>query len=161
MTGRSVWSTAARVLLAASLLPACSGSGPVSDPGAYGELLAADRAFARATAERGAEGWASFFLEDGEMMAPGVRIRGRGAILGAMREAFARPGYRIEWTPEEAHPGPRGDTGHTIGRYRTWGEGPAGPSVRDSGRYVTLWRRDGRGRWRVRLDIGLPSSGGG
>lgn len=147
---------AALLLAAALFAAACAPEGP--DRAALErELLAADRAFARATAERGAEGWASFFLEEGEMLAPGSRLRGREAVREAMRAALDASGDRIEWEPEEADPAASGDTGITIGRYRTWGSGPEGPVARDSGRYVTLWRRDRAGRWRVRLDIGLPT----
>lgn len=145
--------------LAALLLLSCGGE-PPEETVLQHDLLATDRAFARATEDREADGWASFFLEDGEMMLPGYRVRGRDSVREVMRAAFAEPGYRIEWRPEHADPGPSGETGFTTGTYRTFGSGPEGGEVRDSGRYVTLWRRDPRGRWRVRLDVALPEPTG-
>ena len=124
------------------------------------ELLAADRSFARATSARGAEGWTSWFLEDGGMIGPGYRVQGRAAVRDAMRAAFARPGYQIEWEPAEAHPGPGSATGFTVGSYRILTGESGGVAVVERGRYVTLWRRDEAGRWRVRLDVGLPSPAG-
>lgn len=124
------------------------------------ELLAADRSFARATSARGAEGWTSWFLEGGGMIGPGYRVQGLAAVRDAMRAAFARPGYRIEWEPAEAHPGPGSATGFTVGSYRILTRESGGVAVVERGRYVTLWRRDEAGRWRVRLDVGLPSPAG-
>ena len=45
------------------------------------------------------------------------------AVPVTVGSAFARPGYRIEWEPAEAHPGPGSGTGFTIGAYRISAEG--------------------------------------
>lgn len=127
------------------------------------ELLDADRAFAGATAEAGARGWASWFLPDGEMIVPGSHVRGRGEILVVMRRAFSDPAYRIRWSPERARVGAGGGTGFTVGSYETVTTGAAGRPVTTEGRYLTVWRRDEEGRWRVSLDVGIPDPepGGG
>ena len=48
-----------------------------------------------------------------------------------------------------------GDLGWTSGRYVATHTGPDGP-VRSEGRYVTVWRRQPDGTWKVDLDTGVP-----
>lgn len=143
--------------VAAFLLAACAGQ-PERPPAdaVRQELLEADRAFLRATRARGAEGWASAFREDGAMMLPGFRVSGRDSVLGAMEAAFSDTAYRIEWEPERAEVLGAGGAGLTTGRYRTVGAAPDGTVRGTTGRYVTVWERDADGRWKVRLDVGLP-----
>lgn len=141
----------------ATVAAACTG--PPERPPADAtrqELLDADRAFLRATRARGAEGWTSAFHEDGAMMLPGFRVSGRDSVLAAMEDAFSDTAYRIEWEPERAEVLGAGGAGLTTGRYRTVRTAPDGTVRGSAGRYVTVWERDGDGRWKVRLDVGLP-----
>lgn len=118
-------------------------------------LLEADRAFARAVEERGAEGWAGFFLEEGVMFPRRGRIDGRAAILERMRGAFADSTHRLRWEPQEGLLAQSGDLGYTIGRWRSEvRDSTGGWRVESTGRYVTIWRKDAEGRWRVAVDIG-------
>lgn len=127
------------------------------------ELLAADSAFARATERDGARGWASWFLPDGEMIVPGLRVRGRDEILATMLEAFADPAYALRWEPLEARVSEDGTLGYTSGPYRSVRSGADGDVLTTTGTYVSVWERNDAGRWRVRLDVGLPDpeAGGG
>lgn len=155
--GRARRRTAAVVLPLALALGACDppsdgGGDAPPDPSA---LLDADRAFALATAERGAEGWVSWFAEDGAMLVPGREIRGHEEIRAAMEPAFAEPGYALEWSPERGEIAASGDLGYTVGRYRRT-RLVEGDTTRSTGAYVTVWRRQPDGSWRVALDLGVP-----
>lgn len=100
-------------LLTILLLSACTMRPGGGRDVLLGELLNADRAFARETARRGAEGWTERFAPDGNM-------------------------------------------GYTIGRYEARQRDTTGALVRSTGTYVTVWRKDARGGWKVALDIGNP-----
>jgi ketosteroid isomerase-like protein len=87
-------------------------------------LIEADRDFATATAERGIEGWVANFASNGAMI-----IAGRGVVQGhaAIRDIM----------------------------------GPSRREARDSantllgtGTYLTIWRRQADGTWKVEVDIG-------
>jgi len=118
-------------------------------------LLQTERDFAAETAARGGDGWADFFMEDGVMFPPSGRVVGREAIREAMRDAFTPGVPSLLWEPETAVVGEAGDVGYTFGRWQSVGQTAAGAdTVRATGYYVSFWRKDAEGRWRVAVDIG-------
>lgn len=149
------------VMVALTGLAACgpeaTGRGePVESSVLEAELMAADRAFNVATAESGVEGWASFFAEDAAMVQSGVgEIRGKEAIFATMAPYFAL-GARLSWDPLRAEVSADGTLGYTIGEYESESVGPDGEGVIGRGVYVSVWRREGDGSWRVVLDLGNP-----
>lgn len=121
------------------------------------ELLAADRAFARETAARGVDGWVEAFAPDGAMVSGDGEIVGHAAIREAMAGFLGDPEIEFRWEPERAEAAPAGDWGFTIGRYtvrRRPAAAGAEPELLERGRYLTVWRREDDGRWRVVADIG-------
>ncbi|MBK5292407.1 MAG: DUF4440 domain-containing protein [Acidobacteriia bacterium] len=117
-------------------------------------LLEADREFDRVTASSGAEGWASFFAEDGRMFRnTGEVVTGRDSIREMMEPLFAKKENSLRWKPEFAGIAASADLGYTSGtsllRYMENGEPMERP-----GRYVTIWGKQGGGSWKVVLDIG-------
>ncbi len=146
----------APVLIVVSMLMV--GCAPSSDPDAAEDLMAADRRFAVETAERGADGWAAHFAEDGVMFQGGGRVDGRDAILEMMTAVFADTAFSLDWEPEEAHLSGSADLGYTIGRYRAETAGTDGPGAVSTGSYVTIWEKQPDGRWLVVLDIGNPDA---
>jgi ketosteroid isomerase-like protein len=125
--------------------------GPPPDPR---ELLDADRAFASETAARGAEGWAAWFEENGRMYRERGYVDGRAAIQAAMEPAFADSTRALRWAPDTAVVAASGDVGYTLGHWESVLRTPAGDSVLGRGNYVTIWRRQSDGTWKVAADIG-------
>ncbi len=143
------------VVLLVSLPLSPTACSPAADGPSAAALMEADRAFAAATATRGAAGWASIFAEDGMMIVPGARIVGRDSIRRYMEPALSDTSFSLDWEPTDADISDGGDLGYTIGRYtRRSGERTAG------GTYLTVWRRDGAGAWRVAVDLGVPDPPG-
>jgi len=123
------------------------------------ELMDADRAFNEATANQGASGWVSFFAQDGAMISEGVgEIRGHDAIETTMEGAFSDPSFRLTWEPIRAEVSEGGDLGYTVGRYTSVRIGNLGQEVRRRGLYVSIWRRQEDGSWKVEMDLGTPTS---
>jgi ketosteroid isomerase-like protein len=116
--------------------------------------MEADRAFARATAENGTEGWVSFFDEAGTMFRDGEIVRGHDAIRTLMEPAFAIEGSSLAWEPSEADIAASGDLGYTIGRFESTFVGPDGQQGTRTGTYVTIWKKQSDGTWKVTVDIG-------
>ncbi len=142
-------------LIVAVLGSACRAGAPEGDVGRVeAALMEADRAFARETAARGADGWVANFAEDGIMVYSGGTARGRAAIRETMARAFADTSFLLEWEPTEAQASAAGDLGYTVGRFRARRIGPDGGEVLRTGTYTTVWRRQADGRWRAVLDIG-------
>ena len=135
--------------------PSAPPPGPSADPS---ELMAADRAFAKATATKGVEGWVEAFADNGAMLPAGLPIvRGRKAIRDLMSPAFESEGFEFQWEPEEADIAASGDIGYTIGRYERTVTGPDGTSNTTTGKYVSIWKRQEDGTWKVAVDLGTPN----
>jgi ketosteroid isomerase-like protein len=114
----------------------------------------ADRKFASDTAELGTSGWVETFAVDGKLVSGGGVVEGRQAVGDAMR-SLDDPGYSLSWEPDFAEGS--GDLGYTYGTYRRETLDEMGEPVLETGRYVTIWRRDSAGQWKVALDIGSPA----
>ena len=115
----------------------------------------ADRAFAQETAARGVEGWVAFFAEDGKMFPPEGIATGKDAKRDARAGSFSDPGRQLTWEPSSAVVSAPGDLAYTLGRWEllsTETTGSAGVLAR--GNYVTIWRREPDGSWKVVVDIG-------
>lgn len=58
----------------------------------------------------------------------------------------------LAWVPTHAWGSSSGDMGVTSGDYALTRKGEAAPF--ETGRYVTVWRRDAQGAWKALIDIG-------
>ncbi len=114
-------------------------------------LKQADRVFAEETAERGLDGWVEAFALDGKLVSGNGVTEGHDDIRIAMG-ALDRPDFSLSWEPLFAEGS--GDLGYTHGTYRRERVDSEGNPVVQTGRYVTIWRRNADGEWKVVLDIG-------
>ena len=137
------------------VLAACAQQAPPpADPEV---LMEADRAFAAAVAQGGTEAWVSWFAEDGAQIQPGTgEIRGHDAIR-ALMAGLDDPGLTLIWEPLRADISAGGDLGWTTGSYVSRAVGGDGETRTGQGRYVTIWRRQADGSWKVVMDLGNPT----
>jgi ketosteroid isomerase-like protein len=126
-----------------------------------GKLLLFDleTRFAKDVAERGGKAFADWFAEDGVTLGNGVApVIGKVAIV---RSANWDPKvYQLTWTPTEAAMGPSGDMGYTWGHFEGHSKDANGNPVTTTGRYMTIWRRQPDGAWKVVLDAGANEPAG-
>jgi ketosteroid isomerase-like protein len=108
------------------------------------DLEAADRMFAAETARLGIDGWVAAFDPEGAMMRRGNRIQGATAIRAAMSDALAHG--KLAWAPVAS--GREGMLGYTVGKATYTGD----ESWQSS--YVTIWRQQPDGSWKVLFDTG-------
>lgn len=107
--------------------------------------------FARATAEGGGKAFATWFAEDGVSMGNGqAPAHGREAV--AKQATWLAKDYQLTWTPTDGVMGPSGDMGYTWGHYEGRSRDADGNSKVTTGRYLTIWRREADGSWKVLLD---------
>ena len=117
-------------------------------------LKQADRVFAEQTAQLGLDGWVEAFAPDGKLVGGASVTEGHDAIRAAMG-ALDKPDYSLAWEPLFAEGS--GDLGYTHGTYRRERVDSEGNTVVETGRYVTIFRRNTDGEWKVVLDIGNPA----
>jgi len=140
------------VLLVAALA-GCARAPDVA--AARATLLDADRAFNNATAERRTDGWVEFFAEDGAMIRSAGTVTGRVAIREEMSKAFADTAFSLRWEPLQSDVGATGDLGYTNGRYEARFRDAKGNAAMRTGRYLTVWKKQADGSWKVVRDIGV------
>jgi len=117
-------------------------------------LIDVDIAFAKATAERGRDGWLLFFAEDAVLLPHNEPIV-RG--LKDIRSYYERNGFTgqgLTWKPAQAEVSAAGDLGYTYGTFENVTASPDGREQRRTGKYTTVWRRQEDGSWKLTLDIG-------
>lgn len=117
-------------------------------------LMEADRQFCKATTARKADGFLSFFDEQGVILPKdGEPVVGKAAMRPIFEKRWSAPGYSLEWTPLKAVLAKSGELGYTYGRYvRKYVKD--GQAVTETGKYVTTWKRQEDGSWKILLDMG-------
>ena len=109
--------------------------------------------FAKDVLERGGAAFAAWFAEDGVALGNGAApLIGKVAI--AKSAAWDPKVYQLVWTPTEAMMGPSGDMGYTWGHFEGHSKDANGFPVTTKGRYMTIWRKESNGEWKVVLDAG-------
>jgi ketosteroid isomerase-like protein len=134
------------------LLAAAAGAAPKDD------ILAADRAFSALSAEKGAHAAFLAYITDDVRLFDGTHppLIGKAAVAAyyASEEKADPAKRRLEWTPAEAEVSPDGILGWTRGTWVFESPKSDGTSLRLTGYYVTAWRRQSDGTYKVCLDIG-------
>jgi uncharacterized protein (TIGR02246 family) len=110
------------------------------------------------------EGWAkgdaamvaAVFADDGVQLAgDGKIIKGRQQILERQKVAMqgADPGVKVTVTTVNVWLD--GDTAYETGKYK-YEYTEKGQPGKDEGRYVTIWKRQHDGSWKLSMDMGVP-----
>ena len=145
----SVHATARRSAPAAAVT---ASTNPDTEP-----LMRADLDFAADVARDGIDAWVKWFANDGQQIGPSRQVVGHGAIREYMASTFSDPTAKLAWWPVSARISSSGDLGYTIGRYEARTMNPDGSvTIRGTGRYITIWRKQADGSWKVELDTGHP-----
>ncbi len=122
---------------------------PFADPTVKpGKMLLFDleARFAKDVATRGGAAFADWFADDGVVL-------GNGAAPQIGKIAIAKS---ANWSPK----GPSGDMGYTWGHFEGHSKDANGNPVTTSGRYMTIWRKQPDGNWKVVLDSGSNEPAG-
>ncbi len=150
-------------LLAVAGAAAAAAAAPQPAPGrdAAAQILAADAAFAQSVADRDRTRFLSF-LSDVPIFNGGTpgEVHGRDAVLRAWNQFFEPGGPTLRWTPSAGQVIGAGDLGFTTGQSVLRDTDASGRAVERRGEYLTVWRRQPDGSWKVVYDTGstLPAA---
>ncbi|HET7753594.1 MAG TPA: nuclear transport factor 2 family protein [Anaeromyxobacteraceae bacterium] len=146
------------IVLAASLVSACAHQAGARGPREPAEVRAAiaeaNAGLARALVRGDARAIAEVFTEDGEIVPPmqGGFVSGRPAIEAYQAKRLQARRY-LDAVITTAQLGVSGDLAWETGTNKvTLQQGESAP-VTVTGRYLTVWRRDPDGRWRIRAEV--------
>jgi uncharacterized protein (TIGR02246 family) len=132
-------------------------------PGASEALADARRAIDKGN-KQWSEGWAkgdpamvaAIFADDGVQLAGnGKLIKGRQQILERQKTGMqgADPGVKVTVTTVNVWLD--GDVAYETGKYK-YEYTEKGKPGKDEGRYVTIWKHQKDGSWKLTMDMGVP-----
>lgn len=116
-------------------------------------LMKLESDFQKATAEKGWDGYITYYAEDGVELPNGESIvQGKEAIRKSLGEWA--PGMSLTWKPVKAEMAASGDLGYTYGTFEFRAKDKDGHPIVRYGKYATVWKRQKDGSWKVAMDMG-------
>jgi ketosteroid isomerase-like protein len=130
-----------------------------ASPKATAEMLKQlEGEFMKAAAEKGSQGYMSYYADDSvEVPNGGPLIQGKANIAKGMGFLDVK-NNRLIWTPVGADISVSGDLGYTYGNYEFHAKDKEGNPVVQYGKYTSIWKQQKDGSWKVVLDMGNASS---
>ena len=143
---RSLWF----LLLLAGLASACGSSTNVQQE--RSKLLARDGEWSQSTKDL--EKFLSYYAPEASVYPQGMPIAtGSGAIRDAFTKMTSMPGFLLRWSAAKGDVSASGDLGYTSGFYQMTVNNAAGAPMTEKGKYVTVWKKQPGGEWKVIEDI--------
>ena len=114
--------------------------------------------FMKAAAERGAEGYMSYYADDAVEVPNGAEaIHGKANIAKTM-SFLNDKNNQLTWTPVDAGISISGDLGWTSGTYEFRSKDRDGKVKVEYGKYTSIWKKQPDGNWKIVLDMGNVSA---
>ena len=114
----------------------------------------AEIAWSNAAAAKQLDATVAPYADDGSAFPPnGPIATGKEAITQMWTGIFQLPGVSVSWEPVKVEVARSGDLGYAHGTYQLTMNDPAGNPVTDRGKYVTVWKKQADGSWKVMADI--------
>ncbi|MEI2748187.1 MAG: DUF4440 domain-containing protein [Ferruginibacter sp.] len=137
-----------------AILTSCKNKGEklITDAGTSRlDLMAADKEFSSLSEEKGMKNaFIEYIDSNGVLLRPGhLPIIGANAIDYLIQQDDT--GYTLSWEPRNAEVAKSGEMGYTYGIYAMR------PKAKDTviyGTYVSVWKKQQDGKWKLLLDTG-------
>jgi ketosteroid isomerase-like protein len=145
-----------RMLAIAIALAACAVAVRSGEEDARAAIRKADIAFSKATVERRLDGFRDFIAADVAAIRPNLPIvRGKKAFVENWAHNLEDPARTLAWQPLLVEVSKSGDLGYSIGSYELKKTDASGTQVIGTGKYMTVWRKQKDGSWKVVFDTGV------
>ena len=142
---KSAWPCLAATLLWASATLAVAAP---DLPLLQQQVFAAERAFARSMAERKHEDFVRHLSEETLFFGRGV-LRGKAEVAAAWKAFYEGPQAPFSWEPDQVEVTADGLLALSTGLVRD-------PAGKLTNRFISVWRLEAPGVWRVVMDRGSP-----
>ena len=115
-------------------------------------VRAADAAWLKVYSAKDLTKSVAFFDEQGSLLSPNDPIAtGKVAISKLVASDFAYGD--LSWHIDKAGVSKSGDLGYTSGTYKFTFKDPSGKPATDNGKYLTVWKKQTDGSWKVLFDM--------
>jgi ketosteroid isomerase-like protein len=145
------WGALAAVILAgAAIITAAGPPSADEDLAALAEQVReAELAFAKTMADRDHKAFGMFIAEEAVFFAGQEVLRGRAKVMEGWKPLYQGEQAPFSWEPKEVEVLDSGGLALSSGPVRD----PQGNQV---GTFMSIWRREADGKWRVTFDKGCP-----
>jgi ketosteroid isomerase-like protein len=128
---------------------------PDPNRAAVAAIMKADADFNQAVADRDLKRFLSFVHESATFNGGTPdEIHGRDGVAKDWAQYFQASGPRLTWKPTKGEILGQGDLGYTVGSWELRGLPAGGQPAVTRGNYLTVWRKQADGAWRVVFDTG-------
>jgi ketosteroid isomerase-like protein len=117
-------------------------------------IAKAEADFERARAEKGLDGWLSFFADDTADFVRGGPFTFTKEEMRKRLEKTFDPADQLTWKPVKIDIAASGDLAYSLGNWQLKGKDPKGNDVTQTGKYITVWKKQRDGSWKVVADTG-------
>jgi ketosteroid isomerase-like protein len=151
------------IIAALIFLVACAGEVLAQTGGKPTDSIwAADTAWNKTYEAKDLDKAVAFCDEQGSLLWPNAPVAtGKNAITKLTASAFAIPDFKLVWQPDKVGIARSADLGYTSGTYIWSFRDTSGKPVSDKGKYLTVWKKQADGSWKVLFDMfntDLPTS---
>jgi ketosteroid isomerase-like protein len=147
--GIGLW---AALMAGAAVGVGAAGAAGADLAAARAALAETERAFSRLSLEQGMRAaFLAYLGDDAVIFRPGP-VPGRAFIA-----ARPSPPIELSWRPVYVEVAAAGDLGYTTGPYELRSTDPAKRAETEHGYYVTVWRKQADGAWKVAADLGVDT----
>jgi ketosteroid isomerase-like protein len=117
-------------------------------------IWAADTAWNKTYEAKDLDKAVAFCDEQGSLLWPNAPVAtGKNAITKLTASAFAIPDFKLVWQQVKVGIARSGDLGYTSGTYIWSFRDTSGKPVSDKGKYLTVWKKQADGSWKVLFDM--------
>ena len=150
----------------ALLLAGCEQAGPPADRGAAADTTAATEAVNRTEQDmlaafqaKDAAKLGSYYAPDAVLATPGrPAAKGSEAVSKALSDDLADPNFKLSFANEKTEVAGSGDIAYTHGTFNVTYTNPETKQAETgSGTYVTVFKKQADGNWKVVADVATPS----
>jgi ketosteroid isomerase-like protein len=141
------------IMIFADLCPSIADARPATAD----TLRQLEAEFMKAAAEKGSQGYMSYYADDAVEVPNGADIIQGKANIAKDMGFLDQKDNRLMWTPVGADISGSGDLGYTYGNYEFHSKGKDGKPVVEHGKYTSIWKKQRDGSWKVVLDMGNAS----
>jgi ketosteroid isomerase-like protein len=150
LLGSAVIAIALTLVVLPNIRPSVASERPASAD----TLRQLEAEFMKAAAEKGAQGYMSYYADDAVEVPNGAAmIQGKANIAKSMG-FLDQQDNRLIWTPLGADISAAGDLGYTYGNYEFHSKDKEGKPIIEHGKYTSIWKKQKDGSWKVVLDMG-------
>lgn len=118
-------------------------------------ILELERRAREAAEAKDLERYVSFYADDASLFWPGApMVTGRAAIREFMRAFLSMPAFSLSFETAKVDVSRAGDLAYSYGTNKVTLVDPIGNKMKDRGKYLTVYRKQPDGTWKVMADMG-------